>query len=193
MTAPHFYLRSQGLKSSPATHLSGHACGIINVLSFLVSCLLDLANIVLIDPRNIQVAQSCEKCPGLFFFQLLESTVYGERKGAAYGLSGLVKGLGILYLKQLNIMSTLQEAIQDKKNYRHREGALFAYEMLCSMLGRLFEPYVVHVLPNLLLCFGDGNQYVREVREEALNRCCILKTSASVSLGFPKTQKLKKA
>ena len=193
MKAPNLYLISQRLKSCPATHLSGHASGIINVLSFLVCCLLDLANIVLIDPRNIQVAQSCEKCPCLFFFQLLESTVYGERKGAAYGLSGLVKGLGILYLKQLNIMSTLQEAIQDKKNYRHREGALFAYEMLCSMLGRLFEPYVVHVLPNLLLCFGDGNQYVREVREEALNCCCILKTSASVSLGFPNTQKLKKA
>ena len=90
-------------------------------------------------------------------------------------------------------MSTLQEAIQDKKNYRHREGALFAYEMLCSMLGRLFEPYVVHVLPNLLLCFGDGNQYVREVREEAINCCRILKTSASVLFGFSNTQKLKKA
>ena len=193
MKAPNLYLISQRLKSCPATHLSGHASGIMNVLSFLVSRLLDLANIALIDPRNIQVAQSYEKCPCLFFFQLLESTVYGERKGAAYGLSGLVKGLGILYLKQLNIMSTLQEAIQDKKNYRHREGALFAYEMLCSMLGRLFEPYVVHVLPNLLLCFGDGNQYVREVREEAFNCCCILKTSASVSLAFPNTQKLKKA
>ena len=193
MKAPNLYLISQRLKSCPATRLSGHASGIINVLSFLVSCLLDLANIVLIDPCNIQVAQSCEKFPCLFIFQLLESTVYGERKGAAYGLSGLVKGLGILYLKQLNIMSTLQEAIQDKKNYRHREGALFAYEMLCSMLGRLFEPYVVHVLPNLLLCFGDGNQYVREVREEALNWCCILKTSLSVFRGFPNTQKLKKA
>ena len=193
MKAPNLYLISQRLKSCPATRLSGHASGIINVLSFLVSCLLDLANIVLTDPRNIQVAQSCEKFPYLFIFQLLESTVYGERKGAAYGLSGLVKGLGILYLKQLNIMSTLQEAIQDKKNYRHREGALFAYEMLCSMLGRLFEPYVVHVLPNLLLCFGDGNQYVREVREEALNWCCILKTSLSVFQGFPNTQKLKKA
>ena len=193
MKAPNLYLISQRLNSCPATRLSGHASGIINVLSFLVSCLLDLANVVLTDPRNIQVAQSCEKFPCLFIFQLLESTVYGERKGAAYGLSGLVKGLGILYLKQLNIMSTLQEAIQDKKNYRHREGALFAYEMLCSMLGRLFEPYVVHVLPNLLLCFGDGNQYVREVREEALNWCCILKTSLSVFRGFPNSQKLKKA
>ena len=45
-------------------------------------------------------------------------------------------------------------------------GALFAFETLCSMLGRLFEPYVVHLLPHLLLCFGDGNQYVREVNED---------------------------
>ena len=55
---------------------------------------------------------------------LLESENYGERKGAAYGLAGLVKGLGILSLKQLDIMTTLQEAIQDKKNFRHREGKI---------------------------------------------------------------------
>lgn len=53
---------------------------------------------------------------------LLESDNYGERKGAAYGLAGLVKGLGILALKQLSIMETLTEAVQDKKNPRHREG-----------------------------------------------------------------------
>uniref|UniRef100_A0A8C1DKX1 GCN1 activator of EIF2AK4 n=1 Tax=Cyprinus carpio carpio TaxID=630221 RepID=A0A8C1DKX1_CYPCA len=97
---------------------------------------------------------------------LLESDKYAERKGAAYGLAGLVKGLGILSLKQQEIMSTLTDAIQDKKNSRRREGALFAFEMLCNMLGKLFEPYVVHVLPHLLLCFGDGNQYVREAADD---------------------------
>lgn len=53
---------------------------------------------------------------------LLESDKYAERKGAAYGLAGLVKGLGILSLKQQEMMSTLTEAIQDKKNFRRREG-----------------------------------------------------------------------
>ena len=65
---------------------------------------------------------------------LLESENYGERRGAAYGLAGLIKGLGILALKQLDVMKDLTEAIQDKKNTRHREGwrvqlvdALFIY------------------------------------------------------------------
>lgn len=61
---------------------------------------------------------------------LLESDKYAERKGAAYGLAGLVKGLGILSLKQQEIMSTLTDAIQDKKNTRRREGE--GYEALLT-------------------------------------------------------------
>lgn len=53
---------------------------------------------------------------------LLESENYGERKGAAYGLAGLVKGLGIVALKKMGIINTLTEAIKDKKNPRRREG-----------------------------------------------------------------------
>ncbi|CAH0556041.1 unnamed protein product [Brassicogethes aeneus] len=98
--------------------------------------------------------------------QLLKGDKYGERKGAAYGLAGLVKGMGILALKQNDIMTKLTEAIQDKKNYKHREGALFAFEMLFQMLGKLFEPYIVHVLPHLLQCFGDSSQHVRTAADD---------------------------
>lgn len=56
---------------------------------------------------------------------LLESDNYGERKGAAYGLAGLVRGLGITALKQQEIMLTLEEAVKDKKNPRKREGIVF--------------------------------------------------------------------
>ncbi|KAF7282220.1 hypothetical protein GWI33_003020 [Rhynchophorus ferrugineus] len=98
--------------------------------------------------------------------QLLKGDKYGERKGAAYGLAGLVKGMGILALKQYEIMTKLTDAVQDKKNYKHREGALFAFEMLFHMLGKLFEPYIVHVLPHLLQCFGDTSQYVRTAADD---------------------------
>ncbi|XP_032593563.1 eIF-2-alpha kinase activator GCN1 [Drosophila grimshawi] len=97
---------------------------------------------------------------------LAKSDKYGERRGAAYGIAGIVKGLGILSLKQLDIMSKLTSYIQDKKNYRCREGALFAFEVLCTTLGRLFEPYIVHVLPHLLQCFGDSSQYVRQAADD---------------------------
>ncbi|OCT98218.1 hypothetical protein XELAEV_18010449mg [Xenopus laevis] len=116
---------------------------------------------------------------------LLESDKYAERKGAAYGLAGLVKGLGILSLKQQDMMTTLTDAIQDKKNFRRREGALFAFEMLCNMLGKLFEPYVVHVLPHLLLCFGDGNQYVREAADECAKAVMSNLSAHGVKLVLP--------
>ena len=56
---------------------------------------------------------------------LLDSENYGERRGAAYGLAGLTRGLGITALKQLDIMGTLENAVKDKKNPRKREGTKY--------------------------------------------------------------------
>jgi hypothetical protein len=33
-------------------------------------------------------------------------------------------------------------------------------------IGRLFEPYVIQIVPQLLACFGDGNSDVREATSE---------------------------
>jgi len=53
---------------------------------------------------------------------LLTSDNYGERKGAAYGLAGLIKGSGILMMKQLDLMTSLTTAIQNKRSAKEREG-----------------------------------------------------------------------
>ena len=116
---------------------------------------------------------------------LLESDKYGERKGAAHGIAGIVKGLGILSLKQLNIMDTLTEAIQDKKNPNRREGSLFAFEMLCNMLGRLFEPYIIHILPNLLLCLGDSSPKVRQATDDTAKAFMVKLSAHGVKLVLP--------
>ena len=48
-----------------------------------------------------------------------------------------------------------------------RQGALFAIESLCERLGRLFEPYMVQLITQLLERFGDGAAEVRAANDEA--------------------------
>ncbi|CDO72622.1 hypothetical protein BN946_scf184985.g41 [Trametes cinnabarina] len=99
--------------------------------------------------------------------ELCNSPSYAARRGAAYGLAGVVKGLGISAIKEYNIFERLKTATEDKKRFEPRQGAMFAFETFSSTLGRLFEPYIIHVLPLLLNSFGDGVPDVREATEDA--------------------------
>jgi hypothetical protein len=118
--------------------------------------------------------------------QLFEAKQYAARRGAAYGLAGLVSGKGLMALRQFRIMSALRGAAENKKSATHRQGALFAYELLALILGRKFEPYMIEVLPQLLSCFGDADASVREACLDAAKACFANLSSFGVHQVLPR-------
>jgi len=116
---------------------------------------------------------------------LLTSKKYSEQRGAAYGLAGLVLGRGINVLKEYRIMTQLNSALENKKEIRQRESAMIAYELLSTILGRLFEPYVIQIVPQLLAGFGDGNADVREAALAAAKACFAKLSSYGVKQILP--------
>ncbi|KAF8216432.1 ARM repeat-containing protein [Mycena galopus ATCC 62051] len=99
--------------------------------------------------------------------QLFNAPKYASRRGAAYGLAGVLKGTGIAGMKEFDIIRRLRTAAEDKKRYEPRQGTMFAFETLSSTLGRIFEPYITYVLPLLLTSFGDSTADVREATQDA--------------------------
>lgn len=47
----------------------------------------------------------------------MKSEKYGERRGAAFGLAGVVKGFGISCLKKYKIAIILQECLAERLEY----------------------------------------------------------------------------
>lgn len=103
--------------------------------------------------------------------ELFQSKKYAARRGAAYGLAGIVRGKGVNALKEFRIMTHLRSATEDKKDPNHRQGALLAYELFATILGRVFEPYIIQSVPQLLTSFGDPSIDVREACLDAAKAC----------------------
>ncbi|TFK26296.1 translational activator GCN1 [Coprinopsis marcescibilis] len=101
------------------------------------------------------------------FEDLFRGEKYAVRRGAAYGIAGVIKGTGISGMKDYDVLRRLHIAAEDKKNLQSRQGVVFVLETLSSTLGRLFEPYITHVLPLLLSSFGDSTADVREGTQDA--------------------------
>jgi len=113
----------------------------------------------------VPLMPACKSQAGEYAAKLLNAALkgddYGTRRGAAYGISALVKGLGIASLKQHGIMSALEQAAASSSPAA-KQGALFCFECLCDRLKLLFEPYVIVILPLLLRCFSDSSDHVRD-------------------------------
>ncbi|KAF7805246.1 protein ILITYHIA [Senna tora] len=117
--------------------------------------------------------------------RMMKSEKYGERRGAAFGLAGVVKGFGISCLKKYKVVVALQEGLADRNSAKSREGALLGFECLCETLGRLFEPYVIQMLPLLLVSFSDQVVAVREAAECAARAMMSQLTAQGVKLVLP--------
>jgi len=103
--------------------------------------------------------------------QLIQTKNYATQRGAAYGLAAIVSGRGISTLREFQIMSHLKEATENKKEPHQRQGAVLAYELFATILGRTFEPYVIQIVPQLLTLFGDMSIDVREACLDAAKAC----------------------
>ncbi|CAN6287018.1 unnamed protein product [Urochloa humidicola] len=117
--------------------------------------------------------------------RMMKCDKYGERRGAAFGLAGVVKGFGISSLKKYGIAATLRQSLEDRMSAKSREGALLGFECLCEKLGKLFEPYVIQMLPLLLVSFSDQVLAVREAAECAARAMMSQLTGPGVKLVLP--------
>ncbi|KAK7204005.1 armadillo-type protein [Myxozyma melibiosi] len=119
--------------------------------------------------------------------QLFAGNKYSERRGAAYGLAGLVKGVGISALADYDIIRSLSTALEDKKDPKKRQGVQFAFETLSMSLGKFFEPYAIEILPFLLTSLGDASNEVREATSDAAKEIMKHTTSYGIKQLVPLT------
>ncbi|EME42185.1 hypothetical protein DOTSEDRAFT_73115 [Dothistroma septosporum NZE10] len=126
---------------------------------------------------------------GQYLQQTLNDTLhakkYAARRGAAYGLAGIVKGRGISILRETRLLSTLRSATENKKDPNERQGAFLAIELLSLLQGRIFEPYVIQLVPQMLTGFGDASADVREACLDAAKTCFSSLSSFGVKQVLP--------
>lgn len=157
-----------------ATHLSKSDPRIITIVEKLISTLSTPSSDVqqavsqCISPLVPMFKKKVEDYINDLMNKLLDSSAHKQiRKGAAWGIAGLVKGSGISALSDFDIIRNLVEAAEDKKDPIKRESVAYAFEYLSKSLGKYFEPFVIEVLPNILKNLGDAVPEVRNSTAEA--------------------------
>ncbi|KPI89976.1 hypothetical protein ABL78_0944 [Leptomonas seymouri] len=117
--------------------------------------------------RNPQIRTSpklddfVEKC----LKQCIHSGSYIKKKAHAWGLVGVIKGLGLTSLQRYNVMGILRKSAQEK--HVERAGVMVLLEVLCSEMSPLFEPYALSMATELLEAVADSDSNVSECADDA--------------------------
>ncbi|TMW63265.1 hypothetical protein Poli38472_002206 [Pythium oligandrum] len=128
-----------------------------------------------------------ERSPQLLTDLLTRATsaeTFGERIGAAFGVSAVVKGLGISALKQQDLIPRIEELMKNG-GANGRQGAMLVFECLSERLGLLFEPYIIVILPIMLKCFADASPQVREAASQTSKKIMANLSAHGVKLVLP--------
>lgn len=59
-----------------------------------------------------------------------------QRRGAAYGLAGIISGTGIFGIKEFDVIKRLHSAMEERRAFEPRHGAIFAMETMSATLGK---------------------------------------------------------
>jgi len=156
------------LLGSAALHLSDDYTKIASTISLLFDALdtpsesvqSSVATVLAPLMKKGDTKERAEEIIDSLMKKVLKEKNLAPRRGAAFGISAVVKGFGIASLKKYEIVTRLMDAMTCTYAVS-KEGALFAVELLCERLGLLFEPYIIILLPALLKTFGDSSDHVR--------------------------------
>ncbi|KAG2084813.1 armadillo-type protein [Suillus discolor] len=130
-----------------ARHLDASDTRIPSIVDRLVEALKTPAEQVQIAVSDCLVPLVKLMGPGVrtlidhLFEELFDGSKYASRRGAAYGLAGTIKGLGIGAMKEYDAINRLWTAP---------------------------EPYITNILPVLLTVFGDTTADVHEAAQDAV-------------------------
>ncbi|KAL6927817.1 hypothetical protein ACO0SA_004440 [Hanseniaspora valbyensis] len=162
------------LYGSLAQHLSADDSRVSSIVAKLLDALVSPSEEVhqavaqIISPLVPKFKNNTGIFIGNLFNQLFDSQApVFVRKGAAWGIAGLVKGYGISAMYEFDITRNLIDAVEDKKDPQRRESVAFCFQTLSKLLGKYFEPYVIEVLPYILKNLGDPSMEVRVATSDA--------------------------
>lgn len=154
-----------------ARHLDPSDERLSQIVDKLVETLLTPSESVQVSVSQCLAPLAKNIDPQEYFDKLSQRVFAGkskhDRKGAAYGLAGIVNGRGIASLSDYGIYRAIFENAEDKKDPLKREGAQFAIDCLSQSLGKLFEPFALELLPIVLAGLGDPQIPVRAAATDA--------------------------